>query len=74
MFVKYQLELIVKFNYKYDYKKAVYKDSKVIQSQFSLVANIKAKYSIQDNNTYNFNKASFIIGQKSTGAVIIALE
>ena len=73
-FIKRQLELIVKFSCKYDYKRALCKDSGVVQGQFSLVANIKAKYSILDNDTYNFNKTGFIIGQISIGAVITALD
>ena len=64
-FVKHQLELIVKFNCKYNYKRALCKDPKVLQGQYSLVANIKAKYSIQDKDMYNFNKTGFIIGQIS---------
>jgi hypothetical protein len=72
MFIKHQLELTVKFNQKYNYKRALCKDPKVIQGWFRLVANIKAKYSIQDNNTYNFDEASFIMGQISTGAVVTA--
>ena len=61
-FVKRQPELIVKFSCKYNYKRALCKDSRVMQGQFSLVANIKAKYSILDNNIYNFIKIGFIIG------------
>lgn len=72
-FVSRQKELKVKFNCKYNYKRAFCKDSRIIQSQFSLVANIKAKYSIQDNNTYNFDEIGFIIGQISTKAVVTAL-
>ena len=45
-FVKRQPELTVKFNRKYDYKRALCEDPEVIQGWFSLVANIKAKYSI----------------------------
>jgi hypothetical protein len=74
MFVKRQPELKVKFNRKYDYKRALCEDSGVVQSWFSLVANIKAKYSIQDNNTYNFDKTGFIIGQIFLGAVVTASE
>jgi len=73
-FVKRQPELIVKFNRKYDYKRALCEDSGVVQGWFSLVANIKAKYGIQDDDTYNFNKAGFMIGQISTGAVVTASE
>ncbi|KAF1928794.1 uncharacterized protein M421DRAFT_62886, partial [Didymella exigua CBS 183.55] len=56
-------ELKVKFNYKYNYKRALYKDLKLIE-------NTKAKYSILDKDTCNFNKSSFIIGVISTGAVV----
>lgn len=73
-FVSRQPELKVKFNRKYDYKRALCEDPDVIQSWFSLVANIKAKYGIQHNDTYNFDETGFIIGQISTGAVVTALE
>jgi hypothetical protein len=51
-FVKRQPELTVKFNRKYDYKRALCEDPEVIQGWFSLVANIKAKYGIQDEDTH----------------------
>ena len=73
-FVKRQPELTVRFNRKYDYKRALCEDPEVIQGWFSLVENIKAKYSILDDNTYNFDEAGFIIGQISTGAVVTASE
>jgi len=73
-FVKRQPELIVKFNRKYDYKRALCEDSGVVQGWFSLVANIKAKYGIQDDDTYNFDEAGFMMGQISTGAVVTASE
>ncbi|KAF1924344.1 uncharacterized protein M421DRAFT_37590, partial [Didymella exigua CBS 183.55] len=56
-------ELKVKFNCKYNYKRALCKDPK-------LVENTKAKYSILDKDTHNFNKSSFIIGVISTSAVV----
>ncbi|KAJ8118499.1 hypothetical protein OPT61_g530 [Boeremia exigua] len=73
-FVKRQLELKVRFNQKYDYKRAKYEDPKVIRGWFRLVENTKAKYSILDDNTYNFDEAGFIIGIISTGAVVTASE
>jgi hypothetical protein len=45
-----------------------------VQGWFSLVANIKAKYSILDDDTYNFDKTGFIIGQISTRAVVTASD
>ena len=64
----------MKFNCRYNYKRALCKDSKVIKGWFRLVENIKAKYSILNNNTYNFNKAGFIMGVILTGVVVTALE
>ena len=55
-------KLKIKLNYNYNYKRAKYKDLDVINSWFRLIVNIKAKYKITDNNIYNFNKLSFIIG------------
>jgi uncharacterized protein YoaH (UPF0181 family) len=71
-FVKRQPELTVKFNRKYDYKRALCEDPEVIQGWFRLVANIKAKYGIQDDDTYNFDKAGFMMGVILTGAVVTA--
>ena len=73
-FVKRCPELIIKFNRKYDYKRALCEDLEVIQGWFGLVANIKAKYGILDEDTFNFNETGFMIGQISTGAVVTASE
>jgi hypothetical protein len=73
-FVKRQPEFAVKSNCKHDYKRALCEDPEVIQGWFSLVANIKAKYGIQDDDTYNFDETGFMMGQMSTGAVVIASE
>ena len=45
-----------------------------MQGWFSLVANIKAKYSILDDDTYNFDETGFMMGQISTGAVVTASD
>jgi hypothetical protein len=71
-FVSRQEECEVKFNRKYDYKRALCEDSGIIQGWFGLVANIKAKYGIQDDDTYNFDETGFMMGQISTGAVVTA--
>lgn len=73
-FVKRHDELTMKFNRKYDYKRALCEDSGVIQGWFGLVANIKAMYGIQDDDTYNFDEAGFIMDQISTGAVVTGSE
>ena len=73
-FVKRQPELTMKFNRKYDYKRALCEDPEVIQGWFRLVDNIKAKYGILDDDTYNFDEAGFMMGVISTGAVVTASE
>jgi hypothetical protein len=59
-FVKRHPELKVKFNRKYDYRRALCEDPEVDQGWFSLVANIKAKYGILDDDTYNFDETGFM--------------
>ena len=67
-------KLKVKFNWKYNYKRAKCKDPEVINSWFRLIANINAKYGIPNNNIYNFNKLGFIMGVILTEAVIIGFK
>jgi hypothetical protein len=38
------------------------------------VGNTKAKYSIVDADTWNFDETGFIMGQICTGIVVTALE
>ena len=64
----------MKFNRKYDYKRALCEDPEAIRAWFQLVANTKAKYGIQDKDTYNFDKTGFMMGIISTGAVVTASE
>jgi hypothetical protein len=73
-FVKRRPELKVKFNQKYDYKRALCEDPEIIQGWFRLIENMKAKYGILDDDTYNFNETGFIIGMISTRAVVTASE
>jgi hypothetical protein len=68
-FVTRQEELEVKLNLKHDQKRALCEDPRVIHGWFGLVANIKAKYGIQDDDTYNFDEACFMIGQITNGSV-----
>ena len=37
-------------------------DPKVIKGQFKLIRNTKAKYGIQDEDTYNFDETGFQMG------------
>jgi hypothetical protein len=69
-FVKCRPELKVKFNRKYDYRRALCEDPKVIQGWFRLVQNMKAKYGILDDDMYNFDEAGFMMGVISTRAVV----
>jgi hypothetical protein len=73
-FIKRHPELKVKFNRKYDYKRALCEDPTVIQAWFQLVENTKAKYGIQEEDMYNFDETGFMMGQISTRAVITASE
>ena len=73
-FVKRQPELQVRFNRKYDYKRALCEDPAIIRAWFQLVERMKAKYGIQDKDTYNFDETGFMMGMISTGAVVTASE
>jgi hypothetical protein len=46
----------------------------LIRSWFELVEQTKAKYSICDEDVYNFDEAGFIIGKITTQLVVIGLE
>jgi hypothetical protein len=73
-FVRRQPELKVKFNRKYDYKRALCESPQLVRDWFRLVENTKAKYGIQDEDTYNFDETGFMMGQISTGAVVTSSE
>jgi hypothetical protein len=73
-FVQRTPELKVKFNRKYDYKRALCEDPEVIAPWFELVQNVKAKYGILDEDTYNFDEIGFMMGVISTGAVVTGSE
>ena len=61
-FIKRKPELKVRMTRFYNCQRALNKDLKVISKWFKLVRNIKAKHSIINKNTYNFNKTGFIMG------------
>jgi hypothetical protein len=73
-FVKRQPELQVKFNRKYDYKRALCEDPVIIHDWFQLYGNITAKYGILEDDTFNFDESGFIMGMISTGAVVTGSE
>ena len=61
-------------NRKYDYKRALCEDPVVIGNWFKLVANMKAKYGITDEDTYNFDELGFIIGMIGSQLMVTASE
>jgi hypothetical protein len=69
-FIKRRPGLKVKFSRKYDYRRALCEDPEVIRGWFRLVQNMKAKYGILDEDTYNFDETGFMMGQISSGSVV----
>jgi len=61
-FIKRQLELRIRFTRKYDYQRAKCEDLIIIREWFALVYNVKVKYSILDDDLYNFDETGFIMG------------
>jgi hypothetical protein len=61
-FVKRRSDLRMKFNRKYDYKRALCEDPDDVRAWFELVGNTKAKYGILDDDIWNFDETGFIIG------------
>lgn len=73
-FVKCRLELKVKLNQKHNYKQVKCKDLEIERGWFQLVKNTKAKHDITNKDSYNFDKAGFMMGVTSIGAVVTGLE
>jgi hypothetical protein len=73
-FIKRRPELKMKFNRKYDYRRALCEDPELVQGWFRLVQNTKAKYGIQDNDMYNFDETGFMMGMHNSSAVVTASE
>lgn len=61
-FVQRQPELRTRWGRRYDYQRAKYEDREIITSWFTLVRNTIAKYGIQDDDIYNFDETSFMMG------------
>jgi hypothetical protein len=57
-----------------DYWRILCSDPAVIELWFGLVANVKAKYGILDEDTYNFDETGFQIGVGGSVKVVTALE
>jgi hypothetical protein len=61
-FVRRIPELKSRINRRYDYKRALCEDPQVIKDWFRLMANMRAKYGILDDDMYNFDEAGFQMG------------
>jgi hypothetical protein len=57
-----------------DYCRILCSDPAIIEPWFSLVANVKAKYGILDEDTYNFDETGFQIGVGGSVKVVTASE
>jgi hypothetical protein len=73
-FVQCQPALKTHFNRVYDFQRALCEDPKLIGGWFWLVENMRAKYSIQDCDFYNFDEIGFIIGVISLAMVITRVD
>jgi len=73
-FVKRVPELRTRVNRRYDYKRALSEDPHVIKDWFRLVANMRAKYGIPDDDVYNFDECGFQMGVIGSRMVITGSE
>jgi hypothetical protein len=73
-FVRRHQALSSRYNRKYDYQRAKCEDPAVIREWFYLVQNTIAKYSILDEDIYNFDKTGFQMGVITTAKVITGAE
>ncbi len=69
-FIKRQPKLRTRFSRAYDYQRALQEDPHVLDAWFRLVANMRAKYVIQDCDFYNFDETGFAMGMIRTGTVV----
>ncbi len=69
-FVKCQPELRTRYSRRYDYQRAKCEDPKVVSEWFALVQNVKAKYSIVEDDIYNFDETGFMMGIIFAGMVV----
>jgi len=69
-FVKRQPELRTRYSRRYDYQRAKCEDPRIISEWFTLVRNVKAKYSIMDDDIYNFDEVGFMMGIIFAGMVV----
>jgi hypothetical protein len=67
-------ELTTRFTRRYDYKRALCEDPKLIQPWFELVRETVAKYGILEEDFHNFDETGFMMGIISTTMVVTSSE
>ena len=73
-FVSRTKELKMAFSRAKDRQRILQEDLEIINAWFRLVRDIKAKYSVYDNDIHNFNKTGFQMGIISSMKVVTGLE
>jgi hypothetical protein len=73
-FVERSDELKMSFNRAKDRQRKKQEDPEIINNWFQLVINTKAKYGIQDKDTYNFDESGFQMGVVGTMKVVTGSE
>lgn len=72
--MKRYTKLTIKYIQKYIYQRVKCKDSKVIQQWFNQFLEIKAQYSIFNEDIYNFDETGFVINVIAITKVVISSE
>jgi hypothetical protein len=73
-FIKRHPDLKLKWNRKYDYKRAKCEDPVLIRAWFKLVHNIKVQYGILDEDTWNFDETGCQMGVIATARVVTGTD
>jgi hypothetical protein len=73
-FVKREGELKFRLNRQCNRQRVLYNDPEVIRPWFDLVRNVKAKYSILDEDIYNFDETGFTMGVGNRVKIVTASE
>ena len=67
-------ELKTAFNRAKDRQRSLQEDPQVVGDWFGLVANVKAKYGIQDDDVHNFDEGGFQMGVIGSMKVVTGAE
>ena len=73
-FVKRKPELKMRFSRAYNFQRASCEDPDAINAWFRLVANIKTKHGIVDDDFYNFDETGFMIGMIVSSMIVSRAE